>query len=224
LAQTWAIVVAAGEGRRFGADRPKAFIGFNGQVLLGHAVALFDDHDEVDRMVLVVPAGWEEPAELLADQLAAGKVASVIAGGNTRAESVAVGLAELPEAAGTVLVHDAARPLASPALVSRVLGALANADGAVPAVPVADTIKRISGEAITSTLARDGLVAVQTPQAFRVAKLKDAYDRPLDELRAATDCSSLLEQAGMSVAWVEGERANLKITEPDDLRLAGAFL
>ncbi len=111
MAQTWAIVVAAGEGKRFGADRPKAFVGFQGDVLLKRAITLIEDHDDVHRMVLVVPAGWEDPAQLLADQMVAGKVASVIAGGATRAESVAAGLAELPDTADLVLVHDAARPL-----------------------------------------------------------------------------------------------------------------
>ncbi len=178
MAHTWAIVVAAGEGTRFGADRPKAFIGFKGDVLLARAVSLIDDHDQIQRMVLVVPEGWEEPAQLLADQMAAGKVASVVKGGASRAESVAAGLAEVPDSAETVLVHDAARPLATPALVSRVLAAVADADGAVPALPVPDTIKRTSGEAIASTVERDGLVAVQTPQAFRAGCLRQAYDRP----------------------------------------------
>ena len=223
MAQTWAIVVAAGEGKRFGADRPKAFVGFQGDVLLKRAISLIEDHDDVHRMVLVVPAGWEDPAQLLADQMVAGKVASVIAGGATRAESVAAGLAELPDTADLVLVHDAARPLASHDLVTRVLAALTDADGAVPALPVADTIKRTAGEAIASTLERDGLVAVQTPQGFRADCLRRAYDRPLAELHAATDCSSLLENAGMRVVWVPGERTNLKITEPDDLRLAEAL-
>ncbi len=222
--QTWAIVVAAGEGTRFGADRPKAFIGFKGDVLLARSVRLIDDHDEIQRMVLVVPEGWEEPAELLADQMAAGKIASVVKGGASRAESVAAGLAEVPESADTVLVHDAARPLATPALVSRVLAAVADADGAVPALPVPDTIKRTTGESIASTLERDGLVAVQTPQAFRARCLREAYDRPVGELRAATDCASLLENAGMRVVWVPGERSNIKITEPADLLLAEALV
>lgn len=223
MPQTWAIVVAAGEGTRLGADRPKAFVGFKGEVLLARAIDLLEGHDAVDRMVLVVPADWEDPAELLADQLAAGKVAAVVAGGATRAESVAAGLAELPDAAELVLVHDAARPLASPELVSRVLAALADTDGAIPAIPVPDTIKRVSGESVVSTVDREGLVAVQTPQGFRVACLREAYDRPAGELRAATDCASLLETAGMRVSWVEGERTNLKITTADDLRLAEAM-
>jgi len=96
LLETWAVIVAAGSGTRLGADVPKAFVGLGGRALLARAVELFEEHDAIDRMVVVVPAGWEEPATLLADQLVAGKVAAAVTGGATRAESVALGLAELP--------------------------------------------------------------------------------------------------------------------------------
>jgi 2-C-methyl-D-erythritol 4-phosphate cytidylyltransferase len=220
LLETWAVIVAAGSGERLGADVPKAFVGLGGRALLARSVELFEYHEAVDRIVLVVPAEWEEPATLLADQLVAGKVAAAVTGGPSRADSVALGLAEVPTDAGVVLVHDAARPLASPALVDRVLAALVEADGAVPGVPPADTIKRVSDGRVAETLDRSQLVAVQTPQAFRGEAIRSAFDRPPPELAAATDCASLLEAAGLTVAVVEGERRNIKITDREDLAYA----
>jgi|SRR4051812_10023705 2-C-methyl-D-erythritol 4-phosphate cytidylyltransferase len=220
LLETWAVIVAAGSGSRLGADSPKAFVGLGGRVMLAHSIELFEYHDAVDRMVLVVPPEWEEPATLLADQLVAGKVAAAVTGGPSRGESVAIGLAEVPKDAGVVVIHDAARPLATADLLDRVLAGLGEADGVVPGLRPADTIKRVSGHRVVETLDRGSLVGVQTPQAFGLDALRRAYDRPVSELAAATDCASLVEAAGMTVAVVEGERRNIKITDRDDLAWA----
>jgi 2-C-methyl-D-erythritol 4-phosphate cytidylyltransferase len=166
--------------------------------------------------VLVVPEGWEEPATLLADELVAGKVAAAVAGGSSRAASVAAGLAAVPDDADLILVHDAARPFAKPELVSRVLEALGQADGAVPGVPLTDTVKRVHAGVVVETPDRSQLVAVQTPHGFRADVLRRAHAQA-DELAAATDCASLVEAAGGRVAVVEGDPANLKVTTPDDL-------
>jgi 2-C-methyl-D-erythritol 4-phosphate cytidylyltransferase len=224
LLETWALVVAAGSGTRLGADVPKAFAGLAGRPLLAHAVELFEEHPAVDRMVLVVPEGWEEPASLLADQLVAGKVAAAVAGGPSRGESVALGLAEVPGDAAIVLVHDAARPLASAELVDRVLAGLSEAEGSIPAVPVADTVKRVADGLVAETLDRSALVAVQTPQGFRADVLRRAYDRHATEVAAATDCASLVESAGGAVAVVPGDPRNLKVTDPQDLERAERLL
>jgi 2-C-methyl-D-erythritol 4-phosphate cytidylyltransferase len=121
-------------------------------------------------------------------------------------------------------VHDAARPFASAELVDRVLDALADADGAVPGVPVADTVKRVGGGAVLETLERSELRAVQTPQAFRAEALRRAYAGAAGEIAAATDCAQLVERAGGRVVVVEGEAANAKITAPDDLVRAEAHM
>jgi 2-C-methyl-D-erythritol 4-phosphate cytidylyltransferase len=220
LLRTWAIVLAAGDGVRLGADRPKAFVKLGGRVLLSHSVELLDGHPAVDGVVLVVPEGWEEPATLLADDLVAGKVAAAVTGGATRADSVACGLAEVPDEADLILVHDAARPFASPALVTSVLEALAQAEGAVPGVPLTDTVKRVQDGHVVETLQRSQLVAVQTPQAFHAQALRGAYAASPEALAAATDCASLLEAAGRTVAVVAGEPGNFKITDRDDLAAA----
>jgi 2-C-methyl-D-erythritol 4-phosphate cytidylyltransferase len=220
MSATWAIVVAGGEGSRLGADRPKAFVRLAGRPLLAYAIDLLDDHAGVDRVVLVVPEEWEEPATLLADQLAAGKVAAAVRGGETRALSVAAGLAEVPGTAEAILVHDAARPFASPDLVGRLLDALADHDGAIPCVPVTDTVKRVRDGRVVETPARSELRAVQTPQAFRAAALRAAFALPEPAWRDATDCASMVEAAGLAVAAVAGDPGNVKITTADDLARA----
>jgi 2-C-methyl-D-erythritol 4-phosphate cytidylyltransferase len=217
LLSTWAIVVGAGDGRRLGADRPKAFVGLGARVLLAHSVEMLENHPALDGIVLVVPEGWEEPAGLLADDLPATKVAAAVTGGATRAESVAAGLAAVPDDADLILVHDAARPFASAELVTRVLEPLGSADGAVPGVPVTDTVKRVQSGVVVETPERSQLVAVQTPQAFRAEVLRRAYAGPPEQVAAATDCASLVEAIGGTVAAVEGEPGNVKITTPDDL-------
>jgi 2-C-methyl-D-erythritol 4-phosphate cytidylyltransferase len=134
---------------------------------------------------------------------------------------VRAGLGAVPDDTDMVVVHDAARPLASRALFDDVIAAVrAGADAAVPAIPVADTVKRVDGARVIGTVARDDLVVVQTPQAFRAGALRDAHARGGD----ATDDAALVEEAGGRVVVVAGERHNLKITDPDDVRIATALL
>jgi 2-C-methyl-D-erythritol 4-phosphate cytidylyltransferase len=216
--EVWAIVVGAGSGERMGADRPKAFVRYRGRTLIAASLAVLDDHPGVDGIVIVVPAGWEDRATLVVDDLLADKVATAVAGGATRTGSVAAGLDALPAGATHVLVHDAARPLVSAGVIDRVLAALAAGEEAVvPGVPVVDTIKRVADGAVAETLRRDDLVAVQTPQGFRRAVLAGAIGAEGDE---ATDCASLAERAGHRVAVVEGDPLNFKVTTPDDLARA----
>jgi 2-C-methyl-D-erythritol 4-phosphate cytidylyltransferase len=214
----WAIIVGAGSGDRMGADRPKAFIRFRGRTLLASSLAVFDDHPGVDGIVCVVPAGYEDRASLVVDDLLADKVSAAVAGGTSRTASVAAGLAALPESAAYVLVHDAARPLVTSGVLDRVLAALAaGASAAIPGVPVVDTVKRVADGVVVETLRRDDLVAVQTPQGFRRDVLAEAL---ASEGEGATDCSSLVERAGGTVTVVEGDPDNYKITTPADLARA----
>ena len=218
----WAVVAAAGDGRRLGHERPKAFVKLGDRPLVACAIELLEGHSRVERIVVVVPEGWEEPTALLADELAAGKVVASVAGGPTRALSVAAGLGEVAGSATAVLVHDAARPFASEALVDRVLTALRGADGAVPGIPVSDTVKRVRDGAVAETLDRSELRAVQTPQAFRADALRRAYAGAPDAISEATDCAQLVERTGGRVVVVEGEPANVKITDAADLARAEA--
>lgn len=219
---TWAILVAAGSGERLGADRPKAFVGLAGRPLLAESLERLDASDWIDAIVVAAPPGWEEPAILLAEELVASKVASVVSGGATRAESVRSALHEVAGEAVVVLVHDAARPLVDDAVIERLLVRLAEGvDGVVPGLPLADTVKRVEGGLVTATVDRDALVAVQTPQAFVADRLRAAY---AGDLGGATDCASLLERVGGRVAVVPGDRRLVKVTTPDDLELVSRLL
>jgi len=219
---TWALLLAAGTGERLGIDRPKAFAPLAGRPLLAESLDRLDRCPWVDAIVVSAPVGWEEPVILLAEELAAVKVVSCVTGGATRAESGRQALDEVDDDAVVVLVHDAARPLLTDDVVERVLAPLAEGyDGAVPALTVADTLKRVDGGAISETVSRDGLVGAQTPQAFLAGSLRDAFS---GDVAAATDCASLVEKRGGRVAVVEGDARLLKVTTPADLELVELLL
>jgi 2-C-methyl-D-erythritol 4-phosphate cytidylyltransferase len=220
----WAVLAAAGSGDRLGADRPKAFARLGDEPLLAQSLKRLDDSDWVDSIVMAAPPGWEEPAILLAEELGCSKVSACVTGGATRGESVARALAEVPEDAAVVLVHDAARPLLSDEVIERVLTALNEGwDGALPALPLADTIKRVDGEGrVVETLDRDELRAVQTPQAFIASVLRAAYAD--GDVAGASDCSSLVEARGGRVKVVEGDPKLSKVTDPADLGRIAALL
>ena len=219
---TWAVLVAAGSGSRLGGEHPKAFVALGGRPLLAESLERLDLSDWIDAIVVAAPADWEEPTILLAEELVASKVASVVTGGATRAESVRNALAEVAADAFVVIVHDAARPLVDDAVLERVLGGLAEGvDGVVPGMPVSDTVKRIERGVVTETVARDGLVTVQTPQAFLAERLRSAY---AGDLTGATDCASLVERAGGRIGVVAGDARLLKVTTAADLALVERFL
>jgi 2-C-methyl-D-erythritol 4-phosphate cytidylyltransferase len=215
-APVWSIVVAGGSGRRFGHEKQFSLLG--GRVVAEWAVLACRSVSA--GVVLVVPPGTDDGAVRLGADV-------VVAGGPTRADSVRCGLAAVPDDAAVVLVHDAARPLASPDLFQAVVAAVTvgGADGAVPGVPPSDTIKVVdeSGR-ITSTLDRTVLAAVQTPQGFRADVLRRAHEVAAAEGAAATDDAMVVEAAGGTVVVVPGEPGNLKITGPDDLATAERLL
>ena len=218
----WALLVAAGAGERLGEERPKAFVKLGELPLLAEPLRRLDESEWVDAIVVAVPEDWEEPAILLAEELSASKVVAAVHGGETRAESVRAALAEVPDDALVVLVHDAARPLLTEDVLERVLAPLSEGwDGVVPGLPVVDTVKTVSGEVVTGTLSREKLIAVQTPQAFVASKLREAYAGDLSE---ATDCSSLVEAGGGRVKWVEGDPRLLKVTTKADLEQVAAWM
>jgi 2-C-methyl-D-erythritol 4-phosphate cytidylyltransferase len=219
---TWAVIVAAGSGDRLGADRPKAFARLGDRPLLAESLERLDRSDWVDGIVVACPEGWEEPAILLAEELGASKVAQAVTGGASRAESVRLGVNEVPPDAVALLVHDAARPLLAEDVITRVLEPLGEGwDGAVPALSVPDTIKRVEGGKVAETLARDGLVAAQTPQAFVADVLRAAL---VGDVGGACDCASLVEASGGRVKVVEGDPRLLKVTTAQDLRVAETLL
>jgi len=207
-ARVWAVIVAAGWGERFGG--PKQFSDLGGARLVDHAVATASQ--ACDAVVLVVPD---------ATQWQGAEVAALTTGGASRGESVRAGLAAVPVSAEIVVVHDAARPLATAELFASVIGAVRDgADGAVPGLAVSDTLKRVDDVRVTATVDRVGLVAVQTPQAFAAGILRAAHASGAD----ATDDAALVEAIGGSVVVVPGDPRNLKVTGPADLMIAAALL
>lgn len=213
---TVALILAAGSGQRLGADRPKAFVELAGRPMLAWSLDALGSLGGLAQIVLALPPGIRGPAGTAAVQ-----------GGATRSESVARALA----AAGPgdpVLVHDAARPLVTTSLAERVIAALGDdpdADGAIAAARVSDTIKRAdAGGVVRETLDRAGLWAVQTPQVFRRAALERALDVDGETLAQATDDAWLVERAGGRVRVVECGPENLKVTTPLDLHVAALLL
>ena len=218
----WAVLAAAGRGERLGSDRPKAFARLGGRPLLAESLERLEGSDWIDFIVIAAPAEWEEPAILLAEELGAGKVSSVVTGGASRSESVREALAEVADDAAVVLVHDAARPLLPDEVVERVLAPLSEGwDGVVPGLPLGDTVKRVEGDRVVETLPRGELAAVQTPQAFLASILREALR---DDVASASDCASLVEARGGRVKVVEGDRRLLKVTSPEDLAVVEAWL
>jgi 2-C-methyl-D-erythritol 4-phosphate cytidylyltransferase len=208
----WAVLVAAGRGERLGEDRPKAFARLGELPLLAESLRRLDENEWIDGVVVVAPAGWEEPAILLAEQLGTSKVAACVPGGESRSASVRAGLAEVPEEAAVVMVHDAARPIVPPEVVARLIEALGEGfDGAVPGLPLTDTVKRVRNGVVVETLTRDELVAVQTPQAFVAPVLRAAA------VGEGSDCASLVEASGGRVKVVPGDERLLKVTTRADL-------
>jgi 2-C-methyl-D-erythritol 4-phosphate cytidylyltransferase len=216
-------VVAAGRGDRLGLDRPKAFAKLNGRPLLAESLERLEASEWVEAIVLVAPPEWEEPSILVAEEIGAGKVTACVPGGGTRAESVLAGVAEVEPDALVVLVHDAARPLLPDEVVERVIAPLGEGwDGAVPAMPVADTLKRAGEDgSVVETVDRTGLLAVQTPEAFLAPVLRDAL---LGELGDASDCAALVERRGGRVLIVEGDRRLVKVTTQADLAFVETLL
>jgi 2-C-methyl-D-erythritol 4-phosphate cytidylyltransferase len=218
----WAVLAAAGRGERLGSNRPKAFAKLRDRPLLAESLERLESSAWVDAIVIVAPPGWEEPSILIAEELACTKVVACASGGETRAESVRAGVAEVGDDAAVIAVHDAARPILPEQVLERVLTALNEGwDGAVPTLPLADTIKRVQGGQIVETLPREELFAAQTPQAFLAPVLREAL---AGELSAATDCSALVEARGGRVTTVPGDRRLLKVTDQADLELVESFL
>lgn len=215
-----AVVVAAGQGSRFGGPVPKQFLSLGGQPVLLHAIRPFASHPEVGCVVVVLP---EPEAGNPPDWLAsiAGESLRVVAGGATRKESVANGIAALGDDIAIALIHDGARPFPPCEAIDGGIAAAREGHGAVPALPVSDTIKRADqfGRVLT-TVPREGLWRAQTPQAFPIALLRRAHQCALPDGVAATDDAMLVELAGGCVDLLPGDPRNLKITTALDLELA----
>lgn len=213
------ILLGAGAGRRMGSAEPKALLPIGGRPILAVAAAAAVAAPSVRGLVVTFPAGWEGRARACIEDLAID--ARFVEGGATRQDSVRSALAAVPGSFDLVAVHDAARPFASPDLFARVLEAVRRgADGAVPALPVADTVLRIRGALVEGAEPRDALALGQTPQAFRTSVLREAHAKAEAAGASFTDDASMLGWAGFEVRVVPGDPANAKITTLADLARA----
>ncbi|NLG87287.1 MAG: 2-C-methyl-D-erythritol 4-phosphate cytidylyltransferase [Firmicutes bacterium] len=221
----YAVVAAAGSGRRLGSETPKQYLPLAGKPLVVHSLAVLNAHQRVGGIVLVVGSGWEENGYKLARQYEITKLMSVVTGGLERQESVYRGLLAIPPEGEIVLIHDAARPFLTSDLISRMISAACRTGAAVPTVAVKDTIKVAGpGGLVNETLARNQLVAVQTPQSFKREIIIKAHEKAATEGFVGTDDAMLVERMGLPVELVPGDDKNIKITTPLDLKWARLLL
>lgn len=217
-----AIIPAGGTGSRMGHRRPKQYVRLAGAPLIVHTLRVVAR--AVDGVVVAVPADRLAATRRLFARHRISRVLGLVAGGAERQESVWNGLQRVPPEARWVIVHDAARPFVTVALVERVLAAARLHGAATCGLAVRETVKRVRGPLVESTLDREGLWLVQTPQAFRRELLWEAHDKARRDGYTGTDDAVLVERLGARVAMVEGLPENLKITTPDDLRTARLWL
>lgn len=227
---TTAILLAGGKGERLGGDTPKQFLELAGKPLFWHSLDVFEGSPFVDAVVLVVPSGAFDWPPLNQDEVNQDerfpKVFAVITGGETRQGSVAQGMANLPEGTEIVLVHDAARPLLEGGLIESLLSQLnAACEGAIPAIPLEDAIKRVASDGfVEAEVDRREIWRVQTPQAFWREPLEESLRAAQGLAIDAPDCSHMLTRAGYRVKIVQGDPLNLKVTRPADFHLAEMIL
>ncbi|HUU38566.1 MAG TPA: 2-C-methyl-D-erythritol 4-phosphate cytidylyltransferase [Candidatus Desulfaltia sp.] len=219
MTKVTAIIVAAGEGRRFGSAKQFALL--RGQPVLDHSLAEYEAHPEVDEIVLVLRE--EESGSEYRKRY--GKVVAVVGGGARRQDSVARGFERVDcRPADIVLVHDGVRPLVGREVISRVIAKARECGAAIPVVPVDDTIKETAGGTVIRTLERRNLQRVQTPQGFAREVLERALQKAREDGFYGTDEAALVERTGHPVAVVAGDPRNIKITSPADVKIAEAFL
>lgn len=222
---TTAIIVGAGRGERMGANTDKAFLSLGPRPLVAYSMMAFEACPEIRQIVLVVRRDRIEAAKNMAQMFGISKLRAVVAGGAHRQDSVRKGLAELPPETRYVTIHDAARPLVTPNLISETVKCAHQHGSGVAGRRMVDTVKLVEKAPIISrTVDRDQLWTVQTPQTFRLDLLRQAYARLAETGAVVTDDAAALEQIGVPVRLVEWAPVNLKVTIAEDLAVAAALL
>lgn len=209
-----AIIVAAGRGKRLGSSLPKQFLKVRGRTILEMSVEAFEQNKYVDEIFVAANADYCELTEKLCRGFS--KLKKIVAGGAERQDSVRAALDCLRGENGIVLVHDAARPFVSEAVINAVIEGTADFGAAIPTAPAKDTIRQVDGTG-SRTLQRETLACVQTPQGFRISLIKHAFEKAQAEGFLGTDDASLVERMGINISMVQGEDANRKITTREDL-------
>ena len=219
-----AIIVAAGSGVRLGRSEPKAFVKIGARTMVSYSLRVIASIAMIKELVIAVPEGFESAARTEVTAAGTRIPAKITGGGAERQDSVRIALGLTSSESDLIVVHDAARPMATTKIFEACLEAASRAGGAIAAIPLADTLKRVVDSAITETIARAGLWQAQTPQAFRRDVLITAHRRAVDLRIVATDDADLVERNGTRVEVIEGSTANIKITTPSDLAIAEALV
>ncbi len=221
-----AIIAAGGSGRRFGGSTPKQFLPLLEKPLIQHTLEAFERAGSIYEIIVVLPREeLDRFSSYEKKKMGLRKLRSVVAGGDTRQESVFCGLEAVAPKTTQVAIHDAARCLITPELIDRTVGASVSPwDGAIMALPIPDTVKRVDGEQILDTISRDSLWGMQTPQVFTFPFIRNAYQKAKTERFTATDDAAVAERAGGKIRVVEGSLRNFKVTRPEDFDLAEKFL
>jgi len=216
------IIAAAGSGTRFGSDTPKQFHILGGKPLIAHTIAAFEQCGQIDKIVIAAASDQIQAIEQIVNDHKFTKADRIVAGAGTRAGSVKNGFNAVDKSSSVVAVHDGARPFVTPKEIVAVLEKADESGAACLVGSVVDTIKQIENGTIARTIDRNSLRRALTPQAFRYSILQEALAGDLSE--NMTDECSLVERLGVSITYIEGSSRNIKITTPDDILIAEAFL
>jgi 2-C-methyl-D-erythritol 4-phosphate cytidylyltransferase len=220
-----AIIAAAGTGSRMASDRPKQFLQLAGSPIIFHTLKPFELCESIQEVIVVLPAEESAAFLALAGKHGLRKLARVVPGGSTRADSVKRGLLSIrPATAEIVAVHDGVRPFVTVEEIDNTVAAAQRDGAAILATPATDTIKLVEGDVVVKTLERRNLRQALTPQCFRYEWLRKAYEQADVNDPSLTDESALVERLGNKVTIVEGSARNIKITTPRDLLIAETFL
>jgi len=219
MSEVSVIIVAAGEGRRFGSSKQFALL--KGKSVLDWCLEKFESHKIVSNIILVLPDDTQQAKYIDCYK----KVSAVTRGGKMRQDSVLSGFHHVnPKKADIVLIHDGVRPLINKSLIDRVIKAVQKRGAAIPVIPVEDTVKLIEAKRVLRTVDREKLYRVQTPQGFSYSVLEAAFNKAKEEDYCVSDEAALVERMGGEVMAVPGDRLNIKITTPEDLRIAEAII
>jgi 2-C-methyl-D-erythritol 4-phosphate cytidylyltransferase len=216
-----AVILAGGQGTRIEGKLPKQFLNLGDRPILAHCVQRFESCEMVDQIILVVPQDYlGYCSEAIVDEYDFRKVKKIVCGGKERQDSVYLGLKACPKSTSVVAIHDGVRPFVSPQKISESIGLCEEKRAVILAVPAKDTVKRVDGDSVVTTLDRKKLWLVQTPQVFEYSLILDAYERAIEDEFVGTDDAVLVERLGHRVTVVEGEYRNIKITTAEDMGTA----
>jgi len=218
-----AIIPAAGTGQRMESETPKIFHVLHGKPLIYYTLRSILAVEEIEHIILAAPAGWKEKTQKLISDADLKKI-EVIEGAATRQDTVFTALRLLSKETKTVVIHDGARPFATPDLIRAVINGAQEHGACIPTLPCEETVKRVRGGHVVETLSRDEIHIVQTPQAFYFDVILDAHNHARERKWRVTDDAALVERAGRPVTSIPGEKTNIKITRPIDLNVASLIM